>query len=82
MVNLSLNSCRAQRTRLISALKTSGSKGITTLFARQVLDILHPAGRIKELRQLGYEILTVWSVEPTAISRHKVARYILIREPK
>ena len=76
------NHHRAQRARLLAALKAAGNRGITTIEARTVLDIMHPSGRIKELRQAGYQILTDKSWEATALARHYVARYILISEER
>ena len=77
-MRLHSNSLNAQRTRLLAALKAAGSTGISTIEARAVLDIMHPGGRIKELRQAGYQILTRKSWETTALAKHRVARYILI----
>ena len=77
-MSLHSNSLNAQRARLLAALKAAGSTGISTIEARVILDILHPGGRIKELRQAGYQILTRKSWETTALATHRVARYILI----
>lgn len=53
---------------------------ISTLEARQVLDILHPAGRIKELRDEGHTILTLWADEWTEAGvLHRVGLYALAR---
>lgn len=76
-----VNSTSAQRQRLLTALKKLGTLGISTLEARSKLDILHPSGRIKELRKLDYQILTIWSWERTTAGKHRVARYILVAEP-
>lgn len=70
------NSAIAQRTRLLAALK-KGS--VTTLAARQSLDIVHPGARICELRQAGHQIGTVRVWEETVSGkRHLVGRYFLI----
>ncbi len=51
---------------------------MTTLDARRDLDVLHPAMRILELRQLGYDIRTVWVQQPTACGKlHRVGKYLL-----
>ena len=56
---------------------------ITTFEASRFLDIYHPAGRIKDLREAGFEILTLWTVIRTeAAVSHRVGRYVLIREPQ
>jgi hypothetical protein len=36
------------------------NKRITTVDARKKLGILHPAGRAKELRGLGFDIAMIW----------------------
>lgn len=66
----------AQRNRLLTALR----KGpVTTLQARAELDVLHPAGRVQELRHKGgFNIVTQWHSEETIPGhRHRVAMYIL-----
>lgn len=80
-MTLHSNTSAAQCKRLLSALRNAGSYGISTLEARNMLDILHPGGRIKNLRERKYEIVTVWSLEHTNEGKHRVARYILIAEP-
>lgn len=47
---------QAQQHRLLKHLQEHGS--ITTIEARDKLNILHPSGRVKELRQKDYEIIT------------------------
>ncbi len=52
---------------------------ITTLQARNELGIMHPAGRIKELREQGADIATYWRVELDAIGKkHRQAVYVLL----
>lgn len=66
----------AQRGRLLRYLKEHGS--ITTLQARQLLAVMHPAGRIRELRHSGYAISTYWSVDvDSAGIKHRQGLYIL-----
>lgn len=65
------NSLESQQARLIAYLKEF--KRITTLQARAVLDIMHPAGRIKELKAQGYKIVTHWTNE----QGHRVGVYVL-----
>lgn len=73
-----LNSRAAQRRRLLLALR---SAPVSTLTARKELDILHPAGRIKELREQGFDIHTLWQWEPTDSGKqHRVGLYCLISE--
>lgn len=54
---------------------------MTTLQARQELDIMHPAARVMELRGLGFNIIThrAWE-ESDAGQEHRVARYVLLAE--
>lgn len=69
------NSAQAQRARLQAALRIGS---ITTLEARRDLDILMPASRVKELRNLGEPIMTLWDYQPTDCGRlHRIARYVL-----
>ena len=71
------NSSASQKTRVLARLMSKGS--LTTLAARHELDVLHPAGRIKELREQGHAILTFWRTETTNQGRpHRVAEYFLI----
>ena len=51
-----------QRAVLLAWLQTAT---ITTLQARQELDIFHPAARIQELRGLGHKIDTHWTTVDT-----------------
>ncbi|MGZ8946404.1 MAG: helix-turn-helix domain-containing protein [Methylococcaceae bacterium] len=51
---------------------------ITTLQARQELDIFHPAARIQELRDLGYKIDTHWTTVDTGKGKHRSACYVLL----
>jgi hypothetical protein len=70
------NSLPVQRQRLLDYLRAHGS--ITTIEARRSLDILHPQGRIKELRNQGYLIHMVWVHEPTDCGRlHRIGKYFL-----
>ncbi|NOU21084.1 MAG: hypothetical protein HOO93_04715 [Methyloglobulus sp.] len=51
---------------------------ITTLEARTKLDILHPAGRILELRKDGKNIHTYWTTQETPKGKHRIACYVLL----
>lgn len=51
---------------------------ITTLEARTKLDILHPAGRILELRKDGKNIHTYWTTQETPKGKHRIAEYVLL----
>ena len=71
------NSLTSQRQRLLNYLKENRS--ITTLEARHKLDIMHPSGRIKELKEDGDYIVTNWRIDTTPEGKtHRVAEYILM----
>lgn len=65
----------AQRLRLHAWLLTAT---ITTVEARTELDILHPGGRVIELRKAGHNIVTHWQTVHTGKGKHRVARYVLL----
>ena len=66
----------AQQQRLLAGLREAP---VTTLEARQQFDVMHPAGRVKELRAQCFNILTLWrTVETVPGVKHRVARYALI----
>jgi len=75
---LSNSSAAIQRTRLIAHL--TNHQSITTIEAREHLNILAPAPRIYELRHdHGYNIITEWINDTTAQGyKHRVARYVLL----
>lgn len=69
------NDAETQASRALEAYQTFGS--MTTQDMRQDLDIMHPAGRVKELRERGYDIRTFWESYPTTFGKlHRMARYV------
>ncbi len=71
----------SQRTAIIKELEQQGS--MTTLYGREALGIMSPAARILELRQLGYPIVTHWTVtEDKAGTKHREAKYVLFNDTK
>jgi hypothetical protein len=66
-----------QRAAILSALRTGP---LSTVDAREVLGIMHPAGRIKELRQRGFEIATVCRMSFDAQGRPHLAACYVLRE--
>lgn len=69
-----IESATRQRARLEAHFRSHGS--ISTLEARNVLGILHPAARVQELRESGHRISTVWTRQTDTTGRqHRVARY-------
>jgi len=72
---------RAQRDRILIGLRMRGS--LSTLEARSEFDVMHPAARVMELREEGYQIHTVWTRGTTPEGfQHRVARYHYIGEPE
>ncbi len=54
-------------------------KSITTIYAREHLGIMHPAGRIKTLRNRGYNIQSYWVRETDSTgTEHKIGCYVLL----
>jgi hypothetical protein len=74
-------STRSQQLRLLNALRASPN-GITTIQARADLNILHPSGRIQELKRRGYQIETIpVTIEDDYGRKHRaIARYVLLSE--
>lgn len=69
------NSLCSQRARLLKFLEGNGK--ISTMKAREVLGILHPCGRSKELRAQGHRIETHWIKEADANGVfHRVGLYV------
>lgn len=66
-----------QRAALMQWLQTH--QRITTLQARNELGIMHPAGRVQELRDSGNDITTHWQWEADATGKeHRQALYVLL----
>ena len=75
------NNAHAQRQRIADYLAAHGRA--TTLELRSKLDVLHPAGRIEELRRRDWQIQTIPEGHPTDCGKlHRVGVYVLIRQPK
>ena len=75
--DLSDNSAKAQRARLLAYLRLHGS--ITTAHAREHLNIYDPRVRKCELVKQGYNIVMTWVTAVTAQGYvHKVGLYTLI----
>jgi len=71
------NDAQTQANRALEAFQVLTS--LTTQDLRQDLDIMHPAGRVKELRERGYDIRTYWDNYPTACGKmHRMARYVFM----
>lgn len=71
------NDAETQANRSLEAFQVLAS--LTTQDLRQDLDIMHPAGRVKELRARGFDIQTHWDNYPTACGKmHRMARYVYV----
>lgn len=68
------NSVSAQRKRLLDALRENP---IDTIEARSLLGVLHPAGRVRELRLRGYNIRTLSKDIVYQGVKRTVALYVL-----
>lgn len=69
------NDAGTQRVRLKEAFKRFVT--LTTLEIRRWLDILHPAGRVRELRHEGLDIVTFRKAEETEAGvKHSVGQYV------
>lgn len=69
------NSTDSQRSRILGWFRTCST--LTTLQARQLLDVMHPAARVQELKGLGLKIDTVWTTDTTPEGKaHRVAKYV------
>lgn len=78
-LNFKDNSAHNQRIKLLDYLLEHGS--VTTSEAREKLDIMSPAARIKELRESGYIIHTVWERWTSEHGiKHRIGRYVLIQK--
>ena len=74
------NSSASQRQRLIEHL-AKHPKGCTTVELRRAIDVMHPAGRVCELRSRGFNILTFWDTDDSEGGRpRRMARYVLLAQ--
>jgi Helix-turn-helix domain len=75
------NSAGAQRERILHRLREL--KSVTSVQMREQLDVLHPSGRVMELRKKGYDISTQWVRAMTACGvSHRVGLFELHSEPE
>lgn len=70
-------SAAAQRARILDYLQNH--RALTTLQARHLLNVMHPAARVMELRDRRYNIVTNWRKDADSEGRlHRVAEYVLM----
>lgn len=81
-MNASSTSTAAQRARLLAYLSDSGP--INTIQARNSLNIMMPAARVKELRAQGHGIDTVFitALDGEGRSHRRVALYVYRNAPE
>lgn len=66
-----------QRNAILAALRVAP---VSTVYAREVLGIAHPAGRCLELRKAGHQITTERGTVYDAVGRpHRSAVYVLLQ---
>jgi hypothetical protein len=69
------NNSANQRARILKHFAISPR--LSTIEAREVHGILHPCGRIMELRNLGYRIDTHWITAPDSNGvAHRIGLYV------
>ena len=69
-----------QNKRLLHALTQASSQGLTSYYVREELDIYSPTARISDLRKTGNDIRTIWDTIDTGKGKHRVARWVLMRQ--
>ncbi|HAU0282336.1 TPA: hypothetical protein JBF45_15455 [Legionella pneumophila] len=70
-----INSLQSQRKRILEHFKKCPR--LSTIQARNEYGVLHPGGRIMELRKKGYDIQTHWIYEPDSNGiSHRIGLYI------
>lgn len=69
------NSVKSQQERILKIFSQNHS--LSTMQARNEYGILHPCGRIKELRQKGHQIETHW-IKETDLNgvMHRIGLYV------
>jgi Helix-turn-helix domain len=71
------NSSASQRNRIVEALNRWP---ITTFEMMRHLDVYYPPSRVKELRDRGYTIETLWTrINTEANKLHRVGLYVLTK---
>ncbi len=62
----------------VTILKHLQNEGALTTLNGRCMGIMHPAGRVKELRKSGYKIITHWTTTIDSAGRkHRQAKYVL-----
>jgi hypothetical protein len=68
-----------QAIKVLSALR-NGSMTSSEIY--HDVGVIHPPARIYDLREAGFQILTIWDIDHLpAGDAHRVGRYVLIAEP-
>jgi len=64
-----------QRKRILDWLV--GGNPLSTFEAREQLDVMHPGGRIMELRRKGWHIKMRWIKVNKGLVQHRIGQYFL-----
>ena len=65
----------SQQARILAYLRV---KPLTTLTARNELDVMHPASRVQELKAQGHNIITHRETIDSGKGKHRIASYVLL----
>jgi hypothetical protein len=65
----------AQRKRILDWL--CAGKTLNTFQAREILDVMHPSGRVMELKRKGWRIKMRWINVDKGLSNHRIGQYFL-----
>jgi hypothetical protein len=77
MNNKYLTDSASQCNRLLSF---SQAAPVTTIEVCTELEIMHPGGRVQDLKSRIYNIVTHWITRDTGKAKHRVAQYVLLSE--
>lgn len=72
-----MSSVANQRAAILHHVRNVGP--LSTLHAREILGVMHPAARVMELRMRGEPIATHWRTETDVTgTKHRVAEYVYL----
>ena len=76
-MNKEKNNCVSAESLRDKILVWLRNNALTTLHARNELDVFHPTARIQELRDIGHQISTHWETIDTGKNKQRVSKYVL-----
>ncbi len=72
------NSPSSQRARIVSWFSENKPR-LSTTEAREILGVMHPAGRIQELKEGGHKIILNWTAQADANGvLHRAGEYVYL----